>query len=190
MTPAGYYRDFGDHMDGLVQERGNSIANALELHLSCTNPSILLKSLKLVCWPGIDRKNDSIKSHNLMRMSLLSIIHGLAGLFLGSFDKHGLIAIRIWISSADSRFAPGQWETALLCNDVSHWLGAKLESALDKYNYIHDTMCVSGRLSLCYATLHWHESRAVKGRFRKGRPYFLRPGASLVDGRNHRFYLL
>ena len=24
-------------MDGLVQERRNSIANALELHLSCTN---------------------------------------------------------------------------------------------------------------------------------------------------------
>ena len=29
------------HMDGLVQERCNSIANALELHLSCTNRSIL-----------------------------------------------------------------------------------------------------------------------------------------------------
>ena len=27
------------HIDGLVQERRNSIANALELHLSCTNPS-------------------------------------------------------------------------------------------------------------------------------------------------------
>ena len=31
---------------------------------------------------------------------------------------------------ADSRFAPSQWETALLCNAVSHWLGANLESAL------------------------------------------------------------
>ena len=31
---------------------------------------------------------------------------------------------------ADSRFAPSQWETALLCNDISHWLGASLESAL------------------------------------------------------------
>ena len=29
-----------DHIDGLVQERGKSIANALELHLSCTKPSI------------------------------------------------------------------------------------------------------------------------------------------------------
>ena len=28
------------HFDGLVQERRNSIANALELRLSCTNPSI------------------------------------------------------------------------------------------------------------------------------------------------------
>ena len=31
---------------------------------------------------------------------------------------------------ADSRFAPSQWETALFCNNVSHWLGASLESAL------------------------------------------------------------
>ena len=28
------------NIDGLVQERRNSIANALELRLSCTNPSI------------------------------------------------------------------------------------------------------------------------------------------------------
>ena len=32
---------------------------------------------------------------------------------------------------ADSRFAPSQWETALLCNDVSHSLGARLESSLE-----------------------------------------------------------
>ena len=29
------------HIDGLVQERCNSNALAMELHLSCTNPSIL-----------------------------------------------------------------------------------------------------------------------------------------------------
>ena len=34
------------------------------------------------------------------------------------------------ITRADSRFVPSQWETALLCNDVSHWLDASLESAL------------------------------------------------------------
>ena len=36
-------------------------------------------------------------------------------------------------SMADCRFASNQWETALLCNDVSHWLGASLESALHQY---------------------------------------------------------
>ena len=30
----------------------------------------------------------------------------------------------------DSRFAPSQWETALLSNDFSHWLDASQESAL------------------------------------------------------------
>ena len=34
------------------------------------------------------------------------------------------------IIRADPRFAPSQWETALLCNDVSHWLDANLESAM------------------------------------------------------------
>ena len=31
---------------------------------------------------------------------------------------------------ADSRFEPSQWEMPLHCNDVSHWLGTNLESAL------------------------------------------------------------
>ena len=31
---------------------------------------------------------------------------------------------------ADSKLAPSWWETSLLCNDVSHWLGASLDSAL------------------------------------------------------------
>ena len=31
---------------------------------------------------------------------------------------------------ADYWFAPSQWETALLCNDISHRLGANLESTL------------------------------------------------------------
>ena len=40
--------------------------------------------------------------------------------------------MRLWYSMyfnrADSRSAPSQWETALLCNDVSHWLGTELGS--------------------------------------------------------------
>ena len=34
------------------------------------------------------------------------------------------------IQRAYSRLVPSQWETALLCNDVSYWLGVSLESAL------------------------------------------------------------
>ena len=33
---------WGDQINGLMLERRNSIANALELHLSCTNPSKVL----------------------------------------------------------------------------------------------------------------------------------------------------
>ena len=39
-----------------------------------------------------------------------------------------------YVPRADFRFAPSQWETALLCNDVSHWLGASLESSLCTMN--------------------------------------------------------
>ena len=41
--------------------------------------------------------------------------------------------VYIYLYKADSRFAPNQGETALLCNDVSHWMGASLESALYMY---------------------------------------------------------
>ena len=37
------------------------------------------------------------------------------------------------VTRADSRFAPSQWETTLLCNDVSHCLGANLEPDLSYY---------------------------------------------------------
>ena len=36
-----FWNNFISYFDELVQERCNSIANALELHLSCTNPWIL-----------------------------------------------------------------------------------------------------------------------------------------------------
>ena len=41
--------------------------------------------------------------------------------------------VMIWQDRADSRFACSQWETALLCNDVSHWLVEILESALQDF---------------------------------------------------------
>ena len=47
-----------------------------------------------------------------------------------AFPCHDVM--KCWYTGpADSRFAPSQWETSLLCNDVSHWPGASLESVLD-----------------------------------------------------------
>ena len=43
---------------------------------------------------------------------------------------HGWVITSHNFIRADSRLAPIQWEMALFCNDVSHWLGANLESAL------------------------------------------------------------
>ena len=51
-------------------------------------------------------------------------------LAVGYHENGTLKMINRYILKADSRFAPSQWETALLCKDVSHWLGANLESAL------------------------------------------------------------
>ena len=51
---------------------------------------------------------------------------------------HPRINVYITIIRADSRFTPSQWETALFCNDVSHWLGASLESAWIMYQ-VHDS---------------------------------------------------
>ena len=42
-----------------------------------------------------------------------------------------------------SRFAPSQWETVLFCNDVSHWLGANLESALNPENMAEYTRLIN-----------------------------------------------
>ena len=38
------------HVDGLVQERRNSIANALELRLSCTNNVVIMLQIVAVKW--------------------------------------------------------------------------------------------------------------------------------------------
>ena len=56
------------------------------------------------------------------------------------------------INRADSRFAPSQWELVLLCNDVSHWLGANLVSALDKRSILVPK-CHTGILKTAY----WHQ---------------------------------
>ena len=59
-----------------------------------------------------------------------------------------------------SRFAPRQWETALLCNDVSHWLGANLESALSSYSAAFWPFPIYAKNSYTHVSqvveLHWY----------------------------------
>ena len=49
-----------------------------------------------------------------------------SGCWRGNWE-HWFTRANRTFSRADSRFAPSQWETAFLFNDVSHWLGANLE---------------------------------------------------------------
>ena len=66
---------------------------------------------------------------------------------------------------ADSRFAPSQWETALLCNDVSHWLEVNIESDLG----VLYGMCVDVRQlkrfpnywSFCEDKGQWYSSLVI-----------------------------
>ena len=53
---------------------------------------------------------------------------------------------------ADPRFAASQWETTLLCNDVSHWLGTSLESALNCICIICLRYCVLKTREACSKT--------------------------------------
>ena len=46
-----------------------------------------------------------------------------------AFPYHSVITGKLVCYRGDSRFAPSQWKTTLLYNDVSHWLCAGLESA-------------------------------------------------------------
>ena len=55
----------------------------------------------------------------------------------------------------DSRFSASQLETALLCNTVSHWLGASLESALRTSLTSKTGSCCVSRL--CPAWMRHHQ---------------------------------
>ena len=61
---------------------------------------------------------------------------------------------------ADCSFAPSQWETALLRNSVSHWLGENLESALRYY-------AISDKRSQNYMTANVSASWVVLLRTKK-----------------------
>ena len=73
-------------------------------------------------------------------------------------EEWGLVAY----IKAYSRTAPSQWETALLCNVVSRWLGASLESALHILQ-IHEVQCIAWLFAESYQNSMnpciWRESR-------------------------------
>ena len=52
------------------------------------------------------------------------------------FKEHCQNIKLLQLIRADSRLAPSQWKTALLCNDVSHWQGANIETALYIFCFI------------------------------------------------------
>ena len=50
---------------------------------------------------------------------------------------------------SDSRFAPSHWESVLPCNDVSHWLGARLVSALTTFVELPEAVFVVNVSHFC-----------------------------------------
>ena len=65
---------------------------------------------------------------------------------------------------ADSRFAPNQWETVLLCNDVFHRLGASPVSALwylthclIRYTQMLPMIFVPSSISLPWKHIWWYK---------------------------------
>ena len=55
--------------------------------------------------------------------------------------------ILVYNSRADSRLAPRQWETLLQRKDVSHWLGSKLELAL-QFRALQEAMIIAHKITL------------------------------------------
>ena len=62
-TKVIYHERRRPYIYGLVQERWNSIANALELHLFCTSPLIYLTSLQCISVHRKMQKNAKLEAH-------------------------------------------------------------------------------------------------------------------------------
>ena len=75
------------------------------------------------CKADVSAKIRITAGWNFMQVMCLKSQLGIPLSDGGHFRMYRIIWFR-----ADSGFAPSQWETALLCNDVSHWLGVNLES--------------------------------------------------------------
>ena len=66
----------------------------------------------------------------LFQLHRMAITRNTAIFLLVAFNVRGTNAPGKYSIRTDSRFAFSQWETPLLCNDVSHWLCATIESTL------------------------------------------------------------
>ena len=96
-----------------------------KMHLKCCLEMLAIFSRpQCVNQPRGITRYSIVLLYNLSRVINTSYLEiGLQG--LTSKACNGAYGLR-----ADSRFAPSQGETVLLCNNVSHWLGASLESVL------------------------------------------------------------
>ena len=75
---------------------------------------------RLLQWIGQRQLQDETRNIQVLGLGA-AYIRGL------TMDLHCELTSQ---TRTDPKFAPSQRETALLCNDVSHWLGASLESAM------------------------------------------------------------
>ena len=102
-------------------------------------------------------------------------------------DKVGImptLCFQFRYSMAGSRFVPCQWETALLRNNISHWQGASLETAL--HSVILGLLQPSTRwpISKSYTTLGMLLQICLQGTslFEKNRAWVTEWGTGVLRG--------
>ena len=90
--------------------------------------SIIL--MEKILWVGVE--NADVKNYKISIWKHRQINYSLIGLeMINDLCQYSASSWYVIIlQGCDSKLAPSQWETGLLCNDVSHWLGTSLESAL------------------------------------------------------------
>ena len=71
-----------------------------------------------------------VSNYMLLMMSCACMFHQPQPVFLQPSLQNKHSYYEEYISRADSKLAPSQWETSLRSNAVSYWLGANLESSL------------------------------------------------------------
>ena len=130
--------------------------------------SVKYRKLLRMSWPKMwkrMKRTASLKQMmkvDVMTLKMVNISRKKAWIHSWLLKREMLVCVFLAYDRADSRFAPSQWETALLRNDVSHWLGASLESALI-WSWWFSTWllwlnCVSTGV-YSFALSHWYFSK-------------------------------